>query len=251
MTGKRLRAVSHRLSKDRDEAKSYFLSELKAKLAERKYRADLALITDAKDVTGTFSAEVRFNPSLGHPTEKDILSLVAQNYDMHDVNWEYVNVDPDAGIVTLYLQPSVEVIPVESIQEVPPEFTAIGTGLYKRAADSSGNVAEIWSLKKTDDGLALYRNPDDLEVTADDDEGLTKGSVVDTPHGPGIVQRFDELGNPFVQVGNKIHLVAVVDTDPYEISKEKQALIDYYTQVYGDAEFAKQLVTQIEPSKQE
>jgi len=243
--GQRLQAISHRQSANSSEMRGRFLSNLRDKLAERKYRADMTLSTDDQDTARKFAAVVRYNPALGYPSEYDLMSIVAQSYSDHNIDWEHINVDEANGVVMLYLQPSVEVIPVNSVKEVPPEFTAIGTALYKRAADASGKVQEIWSLKKTDNGLALYRSPEDLEVTAEGSSGPVKGSVVDTPYGPAIVQRFDEMGNVFVQVGNKTHLVAATDTMPYDIDKERKALEDYYAQVYGDREFAKELVQKL------
>jgi len=240
---KRLQAISHRESPARDQLNREFLTNLKAKLAERKYRADLEIVTAAKNTTGTFKAEVPYNPELGHPSENDLLTLVAQNYPTHEIDWELVQVDPEEGIVTLMLEPSVEMVPVESVKAIPPEFVAIGTGIYKRAADNTGNVHEIWTLKKSDEGLALYRNQDDLEITAEE-EGFKAGDVVMVEgHGPGRIKRFDENGAvAFVQIGNKVHLVAQMDLKPYALDKEREKLRKYYEVAIGDKAYAEALV---------
>lgn len=230
---KRLQAISHRESPARTKLNTEFLSNLKSKLAERKYRADLSFVTAAKDTTGTFKAEIPYNPELGHPSENDLMTLVAQNYPTHEIDWELIQVDPEEGVISLMLEPSVEMVPVESVRAIPPEFVAIGTGLYKRAADNSGNVQEIWTLKKNDNGLALYRNQDDIEVTAEED-GFKAGDVVMVEgHGPGRIKRFDEMGNAFVTVGNKVHLVAAMDMQPFDITREKTKLTKYYEEIYG------------------
>ena len=238
---KRLQAISHNESPARTQLNEEFLTNLKSKLAERKYRADLEMVTAAKNTTGAFKAEVAYNAELGHPSENDLLTLVAQAYPTHEIDWELVQVDPEEGVISLMLEPSVEMVPVESVKAIPPEFVAIGTGLYKRAADNTGKVQEIWTLKKSDDGLALYRNPNDIEVTADE-EGFKAGDVVTVEgHGPGRIKRFDDLGNAFVQVGNKQHLVAQMDMKPYSVDKEKTKLEKYYSQVYGP-DFAGKMV---------
>lgn len=242
---KRLQAISHRVNRGRNEMQKEFLTGLKKKLAERKYRADLILVTAAKDTTGTFHAELKFNPQLGHPDENDLLTMVAQSYPTHQIDWELVDVNPEAGIITLVLEPNVEVVPVASMQGIPPEFTAIGTGIYKRAADASGKVNELWTLKKGEDGLALYRSQDDLEIVAEEG-GFAAGDVVNTPYGPGRIQRFDDLGNAFVQVGSEKHLISAAEMTPYSVDKEKSKLEDYYAEAYGDREFAKGLVKKVD-----
>lgn len=244
--GKRLKMMSQRVNRDRTDAAKEFLSTLKKQLGERKYRADLQLVTASKSTRGRFSAEIRFNPQLGHPAEKDVITLVAQSYPSHDIDWEVLEVDTANGIVSLMLEPSVEVMPVESVKSIPAEFVSIGTGLYKRARDASGKVNEIWTLKKGEGGLALYRNPNDLEVTAEDESGFRAGDVVNTPYGVGRIQRFDDLGNAFVQVGTKQRLVGAVDLQKYDIDKERSKLKDYYAEAYGDPSFADALVKKME-----
>lgn len=246
---KRLQAISHRESPARTQLNNEFLTNLKAKLAERKYRADLQMVTASQDTTATFKADVAYNPELGHPSENDLLTLVAQNYPTHEIDWELVQVDPEEGIISLMLEPSVEVVPVTSVRAIPPEFVAIGTGIYKRAADSTGNVQEIWTLKKNDEGLALYRNQNDIEVTAEE-EGFKAGDVVMVEgHGPGRIKRFDPENNlAFVQVGNRQHLVAAMDLKPYSMEKEKTKLKTYYESIYGP-EFAEKMVTDFSTRK--
>ena len=237
---KRLQAISHRLHKDRTSVANDFVVGLKAALSKRGYRADLQISTNAKSTANKFSASVPFDTQLGHPSEEDLITLVAQAYPTHEIDWELVEVDSDLGLVLLNLQPSTEVVPVTSISEIPPEFTSIGTGLYKRAVDTSGKVQEIWTLKRGDDGLMLYRNNNDVEIEAKE-EGFKAGDVANTPYGPGRILRFDEMGNAFVQVGNKKRLVAGKELGMYSIDKEKNKLTQYYSEAYGDPEFAKAL----------
>jgi hypothetical protein len=238
---KRLQAISHRVNRNKTELAAEFVSTLKKKLAERNHRADLDLSTRSKVVEGSFTAEIKFDPQLGYPTDKDLMTLVAQSYPTHEIDWDLLQVDDELGVISLMLEPSVEVLPLASIKEIPPEFTSIGTGLYKRATDTNGTVMEIWSLKKTDDGLALFKSPDDLEITAEE-EGFKAGDVVNTEYGPGRIVRFDDLGNAFVQVGSKKHLVGAADLTDYDLDKEKTQLTQYYTEAYGDPDFAKRLV---------
>jgi hypothetical protein len=245
---KRLQAISHRLHKDRTSVASEFVTGLKAALAKRGYRADLKISTEAKSTVSRFQASVPFDVQLGHPSEDDLIALVAQSYPTHEIDWKLIEVDSDLGVVLLDLQPSTEVVPVKSISEIPPEFKSIGTGLYKRAVDSTGNVQEIWTLKRGDDGLVLYRNNDDVEIEAKE-EGFKAGDVANTPYGPGRILRFDDMGNAFVQVGNKKRLVAAKELGMYSIDKEKKKLTDYYTEAYGDSEFAKALTDKYDTRK--
>jgi len=243
---KRLQKISHRLNQDQTELKDTFVSGLKRALAERGHRADLSLSTEAKSTQGTFRASVGFDPQLGHPGDKDLTTLVAQSYPTHDIDWELTDVDSELGIILLSIAPSMEVIPVSNINEIPPDFVSIGTGLYKRAIDSTVN--EVWSLKRTDDGLILSRNEDDLDVTAE--EGALKaGDIANTPHGPGRITRFDEMGNAFVQIGNNVRLVAGKDLGLFSIDKERKKLTDYYAEAYGDKAFADALTKDYNTNK--
>jgi hypothetical protein len=246
---KRIQAISHRLHRDRTSVATEFVTGLKAALAKRGHRADLAISTDAKSTANRFTASVPFDVQLGHPAEEDLMTLVAQSYPNHEIDWEMVQVDSDLGVVLLTLEPSTEVVPIASISEIPPEFKSIGTGLYKRAADASGNVQEIWTLKRGDDGLMLYRNNDDVEIEANDDSDFKAGDVANTPYGPGRIIRFDELGNAFVQVGNNKRLVAAGELGIYSIEKEKKKLTEYFSEAYGDPEFAKALTDNYDTRK--
>lgn len=235
-----------------DVASTDIVKELQAtvvnKIAAKGYRADLKLFTASKTVSGPFAVEVKFNASLGYPTEKDLMSLVAGSYPKHAIDWTTVEVDDAAGVIVLQLEPSLSVVPVNSISEIPSEYRSIGAGLYKRAANASGTVQEIWTLKKSDDGsLSLIRNQDDIEITAEE-EGFKAGDVVNTPTGPGRLVRYDELGNALVQVGSKKQLVAASELQPYDLKKEKSKLLEYFSQLYGE-EFAQKMVKEYGDNK--
>ena len=240
---RRLQKISHRENVDKTELAQNFFSTLEKTLAKRGYRADLQMSTDARSTKGRFTASVKFSQQLGRPDDVDLMALVAQSYPTHQIDWQLIQIDPVEGIVIMPLEPAVEMVPLTSINAIPPEFKPIGTALYLRAADTSGKVHEVWTLKKDPDhGLMLYRNQDDLEVTAENETDVKAGDAVNTPHGPGRVVRFDDGGNAFVQIGNQKRLVAKADMTPYKKEKEEKKLVDLYTQIYGDAQFAKELV---------
>jgi len=245
----RVKAISQCVNKDRTEMATEFLTELKQKLAARKYRADLKLVTASRNTSKTFQAEVRFNGLLGHPSEKDLLAITAEKFPNHDINWQLIDVDASSGVMTLMLEPSKEVIPVKSAKDIPPEFKSVGTCIYKRASNPEESIFEIWSLKNTEDGLALVRNNNELEMTAEEETKYTKGSVVNTPYGPGLFQKYDDLGNGFVQVGNKMHLIGASDLQPYELSDEATKLKTYFEQAYGSKEYANELVKSLKKDK--
>jgi preprotein translocase subunit YajC len=241
---KRLQKISHRVNYDQTELATEFISGLKASLAKRGYRADLSIATDARNTAGTFTASVRFDTSLGHPTEDDLVSLAASSYNTHEIDWELAEVDSDQGLILLSLKPSVEMIPIKSLNEIPPEFKPIGTGIYKRAVDST--VSEIWELKRGEEGLFMYRKNDDMEVKAEE-EGFRAGDVVQTEAGlVGRIIRFDDMGNAFIQCGKRRHLVAAPDIKKYDQSKERSLLKSYYEMAYGDASFSEALTRPVE-----
>jgi hypothetical protein len=230
--------------------KKEFLRDLKKKLAERNYRADLKLITAAKNTTSTFDAVVKFNPALGYPSEDDLISLVSQSYPQHQITWDLVDVSDTNGTVALVLEPAVEIIPIASLKEIPPEFVSIGAGIYKRAADAAGNITEIWQVKKDDSGgFVLCRSEEDFEVEAEREDSFVAGDVVMTSYGPGKIKKFDDFGNAIVQVGSKKHLVAAAELKDYSADGDRKKLQDYYTQMYGDASFAKSLVEKMSAPK--
>ena len=235
---KRLQKISHRVNYDQTELATEFITGLKASLAKRGYRADLSIATDARNTAGTFTASIRFDTSLGHPTEDDLVSLAASSYSTHEIDWELAEVDSDQGLILLSLKPSVEMIPIKSLNEIPPEFKSIGTGIYKRAVDST--VSEIWELKRGEEGLFMYRKNDDMEVKAE--EGLRAGDCVTTPEGlTGRIIRFDGE-TAFVQCGNRKRLFCAKELAPYKMEKEKTLLKQYFSQMYGDENFADALV---------
>jgi len=217
------------------------LSAIDAEMKKRPYRADLKISAASKYGSDGLSLKVRYHAPLGNPSEEDLMALTAESFEGYDIDWDTALVDPATGTIVLNLEQSVESIPLGSIRDIPSEFVSVGSGYYKRAADASGNVLEVWSLKKTDDGLALIRNMDDMEITAEEDPEVAAGALVDTPYGPGKVLRFDDAGNAFVQVGNKTRLVAKGDVALYNRNTDKKKLQDFYTQIYGP-EFAKSLV---------
>lgn len=217
------------------------LTNLKAGLAVRQHRADLQLICKNEPV-GSFPVIVKFAKILGYPTQKDLTTITAQNFPGHEINWELVDVDDTSQTITLMLSPSEEIVHVNSIQDIPKDFESIGSCLYKRAENADKSIYGIWTLKELDGNLALVRNKDEYEVVANTaDVGFKKGDVVDTPYGLGLFQRYDEIGNGFVQCGTTLHLVAKDGIFGYDVSKEKTKLYDYFAQIYGP-EFAKGLV---------
>jgi hypothetical protein len=230
-----LQSMSHK-SKE-SSLKKEFLRDLKKKLAVRKYRADLKLIT--------FDAVVKFNPALGYPSEEDLMSITGQAYPKHQIDWELVDVAENNGTVALVLEPAIEVIPIKSLKEIPAEFVSLGAGIYKKAANAAGNITEIWKLKKDEDGYVLYRSEDDFEVEADREDNFKAGDVVMTDFGPGKIKKFDDFGNAIVQVGSKKHLVAASDLKDYSQDADRKNLQDYFTQAYGDPTFSKALVEKL------
>lgn len=240
---RRIQKVNNRTNLDKKAVTKEFFSGLQQKLKARGYRADLKITTDSRSTKGRFTANVKFEPRLGRPDETDLLALVAQEYPKHQIDWEMAQIDKDNGIVVMVLEPGMEVVPISSISAIPPEFKPIGTALYKRAADTSGKVNEIWTLKKDCDGhMCLFRSPEDLEIQADEGSDLKANDVVDTPYGYGRIVRFDDIGNAFVQLGHQTRLVAKDDLKPYKKQKEEGKLADMYEMIYGDREFAKALV---------
>jgi len=240
---RRIQKVNNRTNLDKKAVTKEFFTGLQRKLKARGYRADLKITTDSRSTKGRFTANVKFEPRLGRPDETDLLALVAQEYPKHQIDWETSQIDKDNGIVVMVLEPGMEVVPISSISAIPPEFKPIGTALYKRAADTSGKVNEIWTLKKDCDGhMCLFRSPEDLEIQADESNDLKANDVVETPYGYGRIVRFDDIGNAFVQLGHQTRLVAKDDLKPYKKQKEEGKLADMYEMIYGDREFAKALV---------
>lgn len=246
MNSKRLRDLQSMGHTAKESSlKKEFLRDLKKKLAARKYRADLKLVTASRNTVGTFGAVVKFNPQLGNPSEEDLMSLVAQAYPKHQIDWELCDITDNQGTLAIVLEPSIEVIPIKNLKEIPQEFVSIGAGLYKRAADASGNVQEIWQLKKDETGYVLFRTEDDLEVEADRDDTFKAGDVVLTPYGAGRIKKFDDFGNAIVQVGSKKHLVAASDMKDYSIDSERKKLEDYFAQAWGDKAYAEKMVSKL------
>lgn len=217
-----------------------FLKNLKVRLSSKGYRSDLKVF--CKNASkGDFEITVKYDNVLGYPTQKDLIGLVANKFPTHDINWDLVDVNDNTNIITMMLSPSKEIVPVESINKIPEEFQYVGTNIYKRASDKHNEIFEIWSLTTANDGsMALIRNKGDFEVLSNDFNKFKKGDTVNTPYGLGLFQRYDDLGNGFVQVGNRVHLVAKDELKPYNQDKELTKIKDYYTQVYGP-EFAKEL----------
>jgi hypothetical protein len=244
-----MRALNQRKSKCEEESRNQVVSNIQSYLLKRGYRADLVLIASVRDTTGPFSAEVKFNGRLGYPSEKDVMAIISKSYPKHSIDWDTVELDTDSSVITINLEPSVEIIPLKNISEIPPDFKSIGTAIYKRAADTIGEINEVWTLRKDEHGLALCRNHDDVEITTDDEEKLVAGSIVDTPKGVGKVVRFDDDDNAIVLIGNMRYLFASSDMKPYKQEKEKTELEKYYEEAYGDKEYGKKMTEDFSTKK--
>lgn len=241
----RMKSISHHINKGEGEMKTEIINSVKNYLDKKGYRADLNLISRYKPTQNqTFPIEIRYNASFEFPNEKDLMAIVAENYAGYEIDWDTASVEPREGLVTLNLKPSVESIPIANIKEIPPEFIAVGTGIFKRKASASGDVMEIWELRKDGNNFSLVRKMDDMDITATEEDKFKAGDAVETPEGVGRIVRFDETGNALVQIGNKKRLVGAEDIRPYKVEDEKSKLIQYYTEAYGDAAFARELVDQ-------
>lgn len=226
------------------------LSNVKKTLRKNSYRTDLKMICKEAS-SGDFEAKVKYDIYLEYPTKQDLSAIVAQHFPTHEINWELVDVDDHDGTVTMMLSPAQEIIPLQSVRDIPKEFEAVGTGTYKRAQVADKSIYEIWSLVQNGNDYALIRNKDEYEVVSSEKFKFRKGDIVATPYGEGIFQEYDNIGNGFVQVGNRKHLVAkdelmehYLGTDKdekYNSKKDKTKEYDYFSQVYGP-EYAKQLV---------
>jgi len=238
-----MRSISHNVNKGEGEMKSEIINSIKSYLDKKGYRADLCLISRHKPVANQICpVEIRYNAKFEYPSEKDLMALVAENFSGHEIDWGTAQVDMNEGLVALDLKPSVETIPIANIKEIPPEFIALGTGIFKRKASASGDVMEIWELKKDGNTFSLTRKMDDMDITAKDEAEFKAGDAVETSEGVGRILRFDDVGNALVQLGNRKRLVAADDIRPYKVDKEKSKLVQYFTEAYGDATFAKELV---------
>jgi hypothetical protein len=239
----RMQAISHHVNKGEGEMKTEIISSIKSYLDKKGYRADLCLVSRRKPVANqVFPVEIRYNAKFEYPSERDLMALVAESFNGYEIDWGTAQVDTNDGLVALTLKPAVEIIPVANIKEIPPEFVAIGTGLFKRKANASGDVMEIWELKKDGNNLSLTRKMDDMDITAKEDEEFKAGDAVETPEGVGRILRFDDVGNALVQIGSLKRLVAKDDIRPYKMNDEKAKLVQYFTEAYGDADFARSLV---------
>lgn len=239
----RMQAISHNVNKGEGEMKSEIINSIKSYLDQKGYRADLCLVSRYKPVEShTFPVEIRYNAEFKYPNEKDLMALVAESYKGYEIDWLTADVDTNEGLIRLDLKPSIEIIPIANIKEIPPEFIAVGTGIFKRKASASGDVMEIWELKKDGNNFSLVRKMDDMDITAKDEDGFKTGDAVETPEGVGRIVRFDEVGNALVQIGSQKRLVAKDDLRTYKVDQEKSKLVQYFTEAYGDPEFARALV---------
>jgi len=233
---RKLRALSPERVRAEKQRQSV-IGQLKKALTERGHRADLHLVASKPSADG-FYAEVRFNKQLGHPSDQDLKALVTAHFKGHQIDWNSASVNLDEGVVELRLSPTRDVIPLDSAKNIPPGFTPIGTGIFRRKV---AQVTEIWELRRGDSGPELVRKVDDIEVQADAAPQLKVGDVVNTPYGAGAILRFDEAGNAFVRIGKNVKLAAAVSMEPYSLEKEKDKVFAYYKELYGEA-YAKMLV---------
>lgn len=198
----------------------------------KAYRQDLHMVVDGSQKDCVVTAEVKFNSQLGFPSEEDLMALVATNMPNYQLDWETVEADTDANSLNLTLKRSAEVLPLNSIKDIPAEFTSIGTGIFRRSVTASGKVYEIWDLVRDDDGLSLQRRSSDSDVIDGDD--ILEGAVVETPYGVGRVASIDEENcTAVVQIGKYKRIVAQDEIKEYDQNKDRKKLIEYYTSVYG------------------
>lgn len=208
-----------------------FLRNLKNKIAARGHRPDIYLVSSK--VEGTEQViEVGFHPHVGKPNEQELRAFVERNYPQTKINWKTLQ-DTGNNRLRFSIVSDAEVIPVSSVDRIPPAFTPIGTGIYKRASDES-----VWHLRKEGEDLILVRQyedtpPDDLKVGTPVLTSLGEGVIVDKS-ASSIDVKFNS---------GEIRTFAPKDVFAlYDRRKEKKLLEEYYEKAFANKEFAKSLV---------
>ena len=228
-------------SKKKEAMKKQFVDTLRSFMERKGYRADLVVVSNQKTSERNVSVEIKYNTEFDFPADKDLMALIATTYPDYEVDWATAVVDDEAGTIAINLRPTREIIPIKGYKDIPSDFEPQGTGIFHRKADATGNVAEVWELRKgADGGLALVRKMDDMQVLKGEEDSIKVNDAVRTPEGVGRVESFDEVGNAYVRIGNQKRLMAAEDLAKYDTNKDKQTLFEYFKQVYGD-EFAKAL----------
>lgn len=210
-----------------------FLDRIKSRLASRGHRADLHLVSNKQ---GSNHVTIGFHDHVGTPTEVEIKAFVAANFPELKIDWRTLS--RTANTVELELVDDSEKLPVESLDKIPPAFTAMGTCLYKEAGTEA-----VWNLQKDGENLVLVRqrpefSPSDMASFQNIKVGdyvlttLGRGEVVDKVASALTVKFASGDVREFAPHEIKAH---------YDASKEKKMLKEYYTKAYGDAAFAEAL----------
>jgi len=207
------------------------LSNISAKLKDRGHRVDLQ-ITDRGKLAGKSVVVVGYQRMLGEPSEKDIQVFVQKSIPGSDVDWSRVSFKD--GHVIVGVRKMENSIPLKSFKDVPTGFKSVGTGFYRRAEGE--NKYSIWEMKKDPTGkISLVRTEDETSVQASE--------FVSTPEGIGILLRFGR-DKSVVMLNGRERVFATHDLRGELSPEEQKKLVDYFTKAYGDAAYAKQLVTE-------
>lgn len=254
--------------RDRVVREDTFFRGLFSKMRKSGHRVDLKIARPMVRNGETCRVEVSFQPALGVPPFEHLIAFMKKLYPGHEVIAEDIEqVSP--GLLVVGTKINDERIIVASVNRVPPEFSPIGTGLFRREGDDH----HIWALERSSDGqFALVRKVEERvdpvygdlpefsrAASAGEPERIRIGARVRTPNGFGTVADIDRAGNVLVDMprgARQLYRKSQVIVDPvtkdpglppqqkgsYKLSEETAWMVDYYTAAYGDRDFAEQLV---------
>ena len=201
------------------------------------HRLDMTLHASA-DTYGGKRKKVRigFNNQLGNPSDQDVEGFARAHFPGFVPFWKSASFGQ--SFLDIELRAYEERIPVAGIKELPEGFERVATATYRRI-EADGKTFSVWRLEKDAEGLSLIREKNEnAPVAAPKVQG---GQWVNTPDGPGQV--VSASGNSVrvkfrdeTQREYPLRTVATLSTE------EQKKLFDYYSQAFGDPEFAKKLV---------
>lgn len=242
-----------------------FLDNLAAGLRTRGYRADIKASRQPYVSEGQHYLDVEFSSFLGHPKFEHLQAFVADQLPQCEIRRDDINL-VSSTLLRVGIQVKEDRIPLTSARAVPPAFKSIGTGLYRKAGDDHS----IWALENDGNGgYSLVRKrgeesePVFGELPRTASAELSVGDRVKTPDGIGRLLSFDRAGNPIVDLdgGRFLYRRAQVIKDmptsvpglppdhrsnefhKFRRSREQSYEADFYAKVFGDSEFANQLVS--------
>lgn len=261
----------------RQRIEDRFFAGLRKTFRASGTRMDLVMTRPLYRAGSRNYVEVTYSGLVGLPELPHLVAFLQRSYPGHEPILDDISTiqarRPGDGALRIALQEQHALIPLRSASALPPDFTRVGTGLFRRRGDDH----HLWALERVNGQYALVRRQQEqTQPTYGDEADLSRtagaaplaqdpfrvGARAQVPTGEvGKIVGFDRVGNPRIDTGHpegpRLYRRSQVMVEPspadpglppdhsktgYSLEREKSFLTDAWEAILGDRDYATKLV---------